>query len=241
MTIRPIDIARKLSISTSTLRHYEEWGIVPPVERGENGYRIYTADHVAYFECIRYMLPGYGMELTAEAMRMLQRGEVQDVLWMVKEAQARLHQDKVTADKTIELLESEALDRLDSKGKRKWMTIGEVSLETGIPSSAIRHWEKSGLLSIARDPENGYRLFNSTHLRQILLIRTLRTAVYSLDVIKSVLDEVNHNRIEQARQVARDSLEYIHQLNLHQVHGAHYLYQLCLQLKLIEEPVPPTW
>lgn len=52
MIIRPIDIARRLNISTNALRHYEDWGIIPPVERGTNGYRIYTAEHVAYFECM---------------------------------------------------------------------------------------------------------------------------------------------------------------------------------------------
>jgi len=61
LTVRPIDIARKLNISTSALRHYEDWGIIPPVERGANGYRVYTEVHVAYFECIRAMNAGFGM------------------------------------------------------------------------------------------------------------------------------------------------------------------------------------
>lgn len=240
MTIRPIDIARKLNISTSALRHYEDWGIVPPIERAPNGYRIYTDEHIAYFECIRAMLPGYGMGLTSDTMRKLQRGEVDEVLWKVKEAQADLHREKTIADKTVQILETQALDNLDSKGKRKWMTIGEVSAETTIPSSAIRHWEKMGLLTIARDQENGYRKFNSTHLRQILLIRTLRSAVYSLDVINQVIQEVDHNRVDQARKIARDSLQYLNQLNQDQFRGAHYLYRLCRQLKLIELPDPTT-
>ena len=38
MNYRPIDIARKLNISTSTLRIYEDMGIIPPVKRSDSGY-----------------------------------------------------------------------------------------------------------------------------------------------------------------------------------------------------------
>jgi len=57
--LKPIDIAKKLNISTSALRHYESWGIIPTVPRSSNGYREYTEEHVAYFQCIRAMLPGF--------------------------------------------------------------------------------------------------------------------------------------------------------------------------------------
>ena len=40
MNYRPIDIARKLNISTSTLRIYEDMGIIPPVKRSDSGYWI---------------------------------------------------------------------------------------------------------------------------------------------------------------------------------------------------------
>ncbi len=33
MELRPIDIAKKLDVGTSAMRHYEEWGIVPPAKR----------------------------------------------------------------------------------------------------------------------------------------------------------------------------------------------------------------
>ncbi|GAE05615.1 transcriptional regulator, MerR family [Paenibacillus sp. JCM 10914] len=39
---KPIEIAKELHISTSALRHYESWGVVPAPERDKNGYRLYT-------------------------------------------------------------------------------------------------------------------------------------------------------------------------------------------------------
>lgn len=64
MEYRPIDIARKLNISTSTLRIYEDIGIIPPVKRTDSGYRIFTQIHLDYFMCIRKMVKGYSLEFT---------------------------------------------------------------------------------------------------------------------------------------------------------------------------------
>ena len=35
--MRGIEIAKKLNISTSALRHYESWGLVPKVEGSKDG------------------------------------------------------------------------------------------------------------------------------------------------------------------------------------------------------------
>ena len=51
MSLRPVDIARQLKISTTTLRKYEDMGLVPKTSRTLSGYRIYTQKHLAYFTC----------------------------------------------------------------------------------------------------------------------------------------------------------------------------------------------
>lgn len=232
MGIRPIDIARSLQISTSALRHYEEWGIIPPVERGTNGYRIYTETHIAYFECIRAMSAGFGMGTTAAVLRMLLRGEVDSALWIVNNAQAELHKEKLKAEKTIQVLGMEELDNVDARGRKRWMTIGEVAKETMVPASAIRHWEKSGLLTVSRNGDNGYRKFSPTQIRQILIISTLRTVVWSLDTIKEVIRELDHNNLEQARRIAKDSLAYLNAVNRSRIRGIRYLYRI---IELAEE------
>lgn len=97
--MRGIDIAKKLNISTSALRHYESWGLVPKVEREKNGYRIYTVEHEAYFQCIRALLPGFGMELIKELMPLIIRGNKTEALWLVNQAQVKLHTEKETVQK----------------------------------------------------------------------------------------------------------------------------------------------
>lgn len=233
MGIRPIDIAKKLGITTSALKHYEKWGIVPPAERAPNGYRLYTEEHAAYFECIRAMFPGFGVDVTKQVMKKLQERELDDALWIVSEVQARLQQDKILAERTIRILETEQLDAVDARGRKKELTIGEVAAEIGVPSSAIRHWEKEGVLILPRDPDNGYRKFDGAQIRQIMIIRILRSANYPLEVIKDVLHELEHHQVHNARRVLKDTLVYLNHLNHNQIRAVHYLYQLCQVLKLM--------
>lgn len=226
MRIKPIDIARKLNISTSALRHYESWGIIPTVKRGANGYRIYTEVHVACFECIRALNDGIGMQKTAQIMKKTIHGEIKDALWILSECQAELYQDKRIAEKTVQALETEEMNLIPPKKGKKGMSIGEVSEQTLIPSSAIRHWEKVGLLTVSRDLDNGYRVFSPANLRQILIIRTLKSAFWSLDIIKQIIKELDDNNVVTAIRTARESLNYLDQMNRNQLRGAYYFHRL---------------
>ncbi|MBA2876226.1 MerR family transcriptional regulator [Thermaerobacillus caldiproteolyticus] len=226
--IRPIDIARKLNISTSALRHYESWGIVPPPERKPNGYRIYTEVHVAYFECIRAMYPGFGMDLIRKIMPLVQQNKITEALWLVNEVQANLYRERRRAEQALKALEMDDPNRLFLTRKKKdWFTIGEVAKEIDVPSTTLRHWEKEGLIMPERDKENGYRKYSPADVRKLLIIRTLRSAVYSLDTIREIINEFDSNNIAHARKIAKDSLSYMDYLIMEQLRGAYYLYKLC--------------
>lgn len=104
MIFRPIDIARQLKISTTTLRGYEERGLIPPVSRSSAGYRIYTEKHLAYFICIREMLTAFGLTFIAKVMAELKGGHIDEALWIANKAQADLWNEKRTYKKTVEML-----------------------------------------------------------------------------------------------------------------------------------------
>jgi DNA-binding transcriptional MerR regulator len=95
-SLRPAEIANQLGISTSSLRNYEAKGIVPPANRASNGYRVYTKEHAAYFACIVAMSPGFGMEITSAVLTHLQRRELGPALWLINDAQAATHEDKLS-------------------------------------------------------------------------------------------------------------------------------------------------
>ncbi|ATH94131.1 transcriptional regulator [Bacillus glycinifermentans] len=231
---KPIEIARKLNISTSALRHYESWGAVPAPERAENGYRLYTALHLAYFRCLRAMFPAFGVSVTCKVLRHIQNGDIDAAFWFVNKEQADLHEEKAVADQTLAILRDPELPIVPGHKMKRRMTIGEAAALTNVQTSAIRQWEKEGLITPERDPENGYRLFTPVHIRQILLIRTLRRTVYFLENMKEIVQAVEHQSIEKAKQVTERALESIHQRNRRQFYGVHQLVELCKEAGLME-------
>ncbi|TES56771.1 MerR family transcriptional regulator [Halalkalibacterium halodurans] len=231
---KPKEIADELHISTSALRHYESWGVVPAPERAENGYRLYTKVHLAYFRCLRSMVPGFGYQLTYDVLRHIQKKEMNEAFWLVNEEQAKLHEEKRLADQTLAMLQEPDVTTLNNRRIKNKMTIGEAAELTNVQTSAIRHWEKEGLLSPERNLENGYRLYTPVHIRQILLIRTLRKTVYFLDKMKEVVDAVEHQSIEKAKKITEEALVSIHQRNRQQFNGVHQMIELCIEVGMME-------
>lgn len=230
---KPIDIARELQISTSALRHYESWGVVPAPERAANGYRLYTKIHLAYFRCLRSLFAGFGVTIACQVLKHVQNHQFDKALWMVNKEQALLHQEKGMTDQTLALLQDSVLPLHPHKKHKSHITIGEAAALTNVQASAIRHWEKEGLITPERDEHNGYRLFTPTHIRQIMLIRSLRKTVYVLEQMKEIVNAVESNSIERAKQVTEDALLTIHERNRKQYIGILHLLELGKQLELI--------
>ncbi|AEI45705.1 MerR family transcriptional regulator [Paenibacillus mucilaginosus] len=236
--MRPVDLARELKLSTNTLRGYEARGLVPPAVRSPKGYRMYTEVHRAYFHCLRAMAPGFGMEVTSEVLRALQAGDVDAALWAAGRAQAALHREQLLAAETAERFasEAEAGDTQGGEHAGEPVGIGELSGETGVPRSALRYWEKEGLVSSLRDEENGYRKYGRSELRKVLLMRLLRSAVYSEEAVqwKEAVKRLDPDDTEEAHRLALQALHYWNALARLQLKGLHSLYSLCRQLELLE-------
>lgn len=69
----------------------------------------------------------------------------------------------------------------------KTYTIGQVSRLSGIPTRRVRFYADEGLLTPAARTESGYRIFNEADLIRLDLIRALREAGASFEMIRSVL------------------------------------------------------
>ena len=224
--IRPIDLAKKLRISTSTLRNYEAKGLIPPTERTVTGYRIYTEEHIAYFECILAMSPGFGMETTTEVLKKIQLNDLESALWLINNEQVKTHHDKTTLQKAIRLYEK----LVESKGMlEEFKTTQIVSMETELSTSTIRFWEKEGYIYSKRDPNNNYRLFNSFQLFKIYLMKITQTAVYSNELIniKNLIKQLNERDSHKAKLAINEIKNMLSKRNQDQLRGQNYLYKLC--------------
>lgn len=230
-----IEIAKKLNISTSALRHYESWGIVPKVERAANGYRIYTQEHEAYFQCIRALIPGFGMEFVRAVMPRIIKGDKLEALWLINKAQVDLHFEKETVQRTVEMLDLKELASIPKYFNKDLFTIGEVAKIATTSASSIRHWEKEGLIQPERQNESGFRIYSSADIRKVLIIRTVQRVAYSLDIVREVLSELDKNNVSQAKEVALKSLQFIDHLLVERVRGIAYLHKLLDEVSRKEE------
>lgn len=229
--MRPVDIARRLNISTSSLRNYEAKGIVPSTERLDTGYRVYTDEHVAYFECIAAMAPGFGMEITSAVLKKIQVKELNSSLWIINKAQAINYENKMIVRKVLKLLET-LVDEQSSTIKQ--LTIGEVSRETEIAASTLRYWEKEGLIKTTREEDNNYRLFDSFQMIKIFLLKTTQNAVYSDEVIrlKEQIKTLNDHDYQSLNNIINHTQTHLEERNKAQLHGLYYLYRLCTKINL---------
>jgi DNA-binding transcriptional MerR regulator len=55
------------------------------------------------------------------------------------------------------------------------VTIGRVAIEAGVSTTAVRQWERLGILRPALRLANGTRLYAPDDVRQALAARNLRT------------------------------------------------------------------
>ncbi|WP_317969871.1 MerR family transcriptional regulator [Paenibacillus sp. CCS19] len=203
----PIQIAELLLISTTTLRRYEEQGLIPDVPRSASNRRSYSAVHLQAFATIRALLRAYDIPVAYEVMRKINNEEISDALWLVNEQQAETQAEKKRVEEMLGMLRDTNWAVFEGIKADDRMTIGEAARMARVNASAIRHWEQEGLLASQRNEENGYRVFTLAELRKIVLISSLRKTVYYIDNIKQLLQELDAQHYEQVEQSVQLALQ----------------------------------
>lgn len=67
------------------------------------------------------------------------------------------------------------------------MKIGELAQRTGVAASAIRFYEKQGLLGAANRAANGYRIYDEYTVQRLNILRMVQKLGFSLDMIRNVI------------------------------------------------------
>lgn len=190
----PTLIAKQLNVSTTTLRRYEDQGLIPDVPRTASNRRCYTSIHVQAFITIRALLQGYEIPVVYDVMRKIKGQQMESALWAINQEQHNTQVEKERLEEVLRMFRDVDLSKYKDLTVSDSMTIGEVAQMAGVNPSAIRHWEQEGLISSNRNKDNGYRVFTLTELRKIILISSLRKTVYYIENMKQLLNEIEtHN------------------------------------------------
>ena len=67
------------------------------------------------------------------------------------------------------------------------MTIGQVAEAVGLATSALRYYERAGLLRPAQRSRAGYRLYDPSAVEQLEFIRAGQAVGFTLDDIRALL------------------------------------------------------
>ncbi len=217
--LRPVTtgtLAAMLGIHPNTLRWYEAAGYLPPVPRTPGGYRHYSPELVRLARVVRESHP---------LLRMFGpiRRETQAFLGACRRECLGLSHQRMPELRTPQLSYTDSLRRLGEvatllrdehrlaldalnalerfrrgaeAGRRggPLRPIGRVASETGLTRDRIINWERDGLCRYPRSPA-GYRLFGAEETDRLLIIRSCRTAGYSITAIRRLLraiDEAPH-------------------------------------------------
>lgn len=198
--LRTIDLARAVGISVQQVRNYEALELLPPVQRSQSGYRLYTRQHLAALKTMRSLVAGYGWQRTTTILQALHRDALSEALTLIDARHGELASKRLQMEQTLTALHALTTQStaLHSTRTYQQFRIGEAARQVGVRVSALHFWEQQGLLHPLRDQSSHYRLYDEEQMRRLRVIVLLREAGYTFNVILPVLDELAAGQPEKA-------------------------------------------
>jgi DNA-binding transcriptional MerR regulator len=190
-------IAKLTRVHPNTVRLYEEWGYLSPVPRTESGYRVFSDRHLMEMKIARQVMksPWAGRSLRQTGRRIITstvsgdvsavHQAVQDYLQMIEEEQSMADKAKTAMEKFIRHVPAEENELS--------LSIHEAARSLKLTKDILRHWERSGVIEIPRNPENRYRIFRQAEIDRLRIIRMLTGTGYSLLAIRRIMQAVDED------------------------------------------------
>lgn len=193
---RTSEVAKLIGIHPNTVRMYEKWGLLPTIERKENGYRIYTDFHIAQLKLARLALSVEILQndlrkKIIQVIKLSANKEFDKAILYIKDYLNQIKKEIGKAEEAIHLVK-QIIQREKTIISPVPLKRKEVSMLLDISIDTLRNWELNGLIKIKRK-KNGYRIYNNEDIKRIKIIRVLRCANYSLDSILRMLNKLSQN------------------------------------------------
>jgi DNA-binding transcriptional MerR regulator len=201
-SLRTSEIARELGVHPNTVRLYESWGYLSEVPRGGNGYRQYSTLHLEQARLAHLTLswPYLGdKNLLIQLVKSAASGDLGMALELAYQYLARVRMERTSAEAALEFLERWAAGhRMDSAQQK--MYIRQAARYLNVTVDMLRNWERNGLITVPRDPENGYRLYGPAEFGRLRVIRILIQSGYSMMAILRMLSRFDKGERTNLRE-----------------------------------------
>lgn len=197
------EVAKIIGIHPNTVRLYEEWELIPKVERKPNGYRVFTDFHIEQFRLARTafqieVLQNGLRKKIVEMVKVSAKGDFNKALVLASEYLCQIQKEERNAEEAIDIVRQ----ILDGKAMSDALCLKrkEVSEYLDISMDRLRNWELNGLLRVKRK-QNRYRCYTGEDIKRLKIIRSLRCANYSLEAILRMLHALSDDPQANVKQV----------------------------------------
>lgn len=191
-------IAKELGVHPNTVRLYEQTGFIAPVPRSPKGYRLYTVEHQEQMRLARLGMEGQFAgpiirRSVIEVVRCTATGDYPAALAMAREHRKIVRGERAQADAAADFLQRWA-QGLQVEESGPPLHIAQVARLLNLSADVLRNWERSGLLTVPRDPLNRYRQYTAAEIGRLRVIRFLRQAGYSPMAILRMLVQLDQGQ-----------------------------------------------
>lgn len=195
------EVAKAAGVHSNTVRLYEALGLLQPVRRGKNKYRLYTLAHMEQMRLARIALKSACVEgnirkLAISIIKTAAKGTLGLALEKACDYLIHIKNEQSNAAEALAILRKWINKKNEPGATDNFLGRGDTSELLGVSIDVLRNWERNGLLDVPRNSENGYRMYGPKEIDRAKVIRTLRTAHYSMITILRMLKSVDTNSRE---------------------------------------------
>lgn len=203
-TYKTSEVAKIIEIHPNTVRLYEDLELIPKANRLSNGYRIFNDYHIEQFNLARTALK---VEVLQNGLRkkiiniikLSAKGEFEEAIICTNDYINQVKNERRNAEEAIEI-SKQLLLGIKNNESDMFLTRKQTAEYLNITIDTLRNWEMNGLLSIKRK-ENGYRVYTSSDIKKLKIIRTLRCANYSLASILRMINAISNSSKVDIKEV----------------------------------------
>jgi DNA-binding transcriptional MerR regulator len=193
---RTSEIARMIGVHPNTVRMYEEIGFISKPARLPNGYRVYSQLHFQQMQFARTALRAEVLQnglrkKAVEIIRLCAACQFDRAITCTEQYDAMLVTEMDNARAATFYVES--LLHSDFLHSPILLRRTEAAEYLQVSTDTLRNWELNGLIRVKRR-QNGYRVYDKADIERLRVIRTLRSANYSLTSILRLLNKLSVDR-----------------------------------------------
>lgn len=193
--MRTNEIAAMTQVHPNTVRLYEEWQFISAVPRKANGYREYSELHLKQMNIARLafkqeFIQNNLRKMAKKIVKLSGRKQFKESLQAAHSYLTYLQTEYEYALKAIETVE-QLLQNKPLTGET--YSHKSVAGFLQLTEETLRNWERNGLFTVERNSQNR-RIYTELDVQKLLIIRTLRSAHFSIASIAHLFHEIGQTK-----------------------------------------------